>query len=441
MDALRVKKGPVVLPLLLLAAALAAYTLTRFQFVSAADCLTLGRQHLNELNYEGAIVEFTNAIELDPNNVDARIGLAQAYVGGENYAFAQQILEPVVYTQQPVEGAASIMVEILEDTGRLPQAVSLAQTLIATTDKDEYYDLLDRLLDQLHSTPRALAAGTDQALLVLDGQVFSQGSNALGQLGTALSVPSSDHFISAQFPGKAARAACAGRTSLVIDQDGGLWAAGENRWGQWGAGCAGTVPEGGWTRLPCPGTVVDAAGTTGRLLILLDDATLWTAGAGSGQSFERLARFPAVAEIAAVQGRAALLTAGGALYVSDSRTPDRWELTARDACSFTLSEDCLCWVDGTGAAYSDRGSIQLPPDGAFGTDGLAVRVAQADGLTLCVTQNGSLWRLRGNTDAEQVPGPGPVAALYPQGGQLILEYEDGTIQVWAGGADAPQPLV
>ena len=83
MKALKIKKGPILLPLLLLAAALGAYTLLNYQGVTAADSLSLGEQQLNNLDYSGAVASFTQAISLDPSSRDARIGLAKAYAGAE----------------------------------------------------------------------------------------------------------------------------------------------------------------------------------------------------------------------------------------------------------------------------------------------------------------------------------------------------------------------
>lgn len=438
METLRIKKGPVILPLILLAVVLAMYTLSHFQSVSAADCLKLGQQYLNDLNYEGAVMEFTNAIELNPNSADARIGLAQAYIGTENYEFAKQILEPMVYSEQPAEDAAAIMVELLADTNALPQAVELTQALIKATDQDKYYDLLNRLLDSLYGRPRSFAVGTDQALLLRDGQVFSRGSNTLGQLGVNVASRSSaDRLASAQFGGSPAKVACVGRTSLVIDQDGGLWAAGENRWGQLGEGFAITAPESGWRQLTCPWPVIDAAGTNGRLLLLLGDGSLWTAGAGTGQSFQRLTQFPVVMEIAASQSRAAVLTSEGVLYTSNSRTPDRWELVSRDVFSFSLSDDCLCWIDGENEVYSDQYSFQIP-DECRQTGGMVVYAARVGQLALCVTQDHQLWMLSSDGSTAKVGGAGAVAAMYPQGRQLVLEYEDGTVQCWTEDMDMPQ---
>lgn len=436
METFRVKKGPIILPLILLAVVLGVYTLSHFQFASAADCLTLGQQHLSNLDYEGAIMEFTNAIELDPNSVDARVGLAQAYVGTENYEMAKQILEPMVDTQQPVESAAVTMADLLERTNQQAQAIGVVRTLIELTDRDEYYDLLNRLMVDLRSRPRSFAAGTDHTLLLRDGQVLSRGSNLLGQLGLAVSIPSAGRLTNAQFSGDPVKVACVGRTSFVIDSAGGLWAAGENRWGQWGEGYAITAPEGGWNKLSSPGSVAAVAGTTGRLLVLLDDGTLWTAGAENGQNFSRLFQFPLVVEIAASQERAAVLTADGTLYVSDSRTPTRWELAGRNVCSFTLSDNALCWVNGNSEAYVNYSMYSIPEE--CQESGGVTALAQVNRLSLCVTQGQHLWRILENGQAEEVAGPSVLTAMYPQGQQLILEYEDGTVQCWDADRDMPR---
>ena len=55
MEALKVKKGPILLPLAVLILVLGGYTFLQFRGVSAADRLTLGQQYLNDLDYGGAI--------------------------------------------------------------------------------------------------------------------------------------------------------------------------------------------------------------------------------------------------------------------------------------------------------------------------------------------------------------------------------------------------
>ena len=43
--------------------------------------LELGQRYLEEMDYEQAVVAFTAAIEIDPRNADAYLGLADAYAG------------------------------------------------------------------------------------------------------------------------------------------------------------------------------------------------------------------------------------------------------------------------------------------------------------------------------------------------------------------------
>ena len=63
----------------------------------AAEALALGDKYLEELDYAHAVASFTKATEIDPNNKDAYLGLAQSYNGLEEYAQAeatyQQLLE------------------------------------------------------------------------------------------------------------------------------------------------------------------------------------------------------------------------------------------------------------------------------------------------------------------------------------------------------------
>ena len=53
--------------------------------VSTSDMLQLADRYLKEMNYEQAIIEFQKILEIEPKNVDAYIGLAEAYVAlGDN---------------------------------------------------------------------------------------------------------------------------------------------------------------------------------------------------------------------------------------------------------------------------------------------------------------------------------------------------------------------
>jgi len=52
---------------------------------SPAEMLSLGERFLLELNFEQALVQFLGVIEIEPNNAQAHLGAAAAYVGlGQN---------------------------------------------------------------------------------------------------------------------------------------------------------------------------------------------------------------------------------------------------------------------------------------------------------------------------------------------------------------------
>ncbi len=60
---------------------------------SAQEHIDLGRIYLTELSYEKAALEFTRAIEIEPLNPDAYLGLAEAYVSMGDTEKAREVLE------------------------------------------------------------------------------------------------------------------------------------------------------------------------------------------------------------------------------------------------------------------------------------------------------------------------------------------------------------
>ena len=76
-------------PLLQLAAAvlLAVMLLTACasKATNAADKIELGQKYLTELNYTEAVAAFTEVIGLDPENIEAYMGRAEAYKGLKQY--------------------------------------------------------------------------------------------------------------------------------------------------------------------------------------------------------------------------------------------------------------------------------------------------------------------------------------------------------------------
>jgi hypothetical protein len=61
--------------------------------VSAQEHIDLGRQYLIDLSYDKAIIEFKDAIDIDPTNPEPYILLAEAYEGEDDIESAVQILK------------------------------------------------------------------------------------------------------------------------------------------------------------------------------------------------------------------------------------------------------------------------------------------------------------------------------------------------------------
>ena len=127
--------------LLLLLAALAVLAACGSKAVTAADKIELGRKYLSELNYTEAVASFTEAIKLDPDNIQAYMGRAEAYLAlGEydkalaDYQFVSKKAEDIPYTR-----ALSYIgqAEVYEQTGQPDQAVSAygqAKALLNASD-------------------------------------------------------------------------------------------------------------------------------------------------------------------------------------------------------------------------------------------------------------------------------------------------------------------
>lgn len=75
---------------------LALFTACTSSAQKAAQQLELGRKYLTEQNYAEAVAAFTEAIQLDPNNIDAYMGRAEAYKALQKYEEATSDYSTVI---------------------------------------------------------------------------------------------------------------------------------------------------------------------------------------------------------------------------------------------------------------------------------------------------------------------------------------------------------
>lgn len=430
---LKVKKLPILLPLLLVSAILITTAITaRLSRDSAAAHTDLGQKYLNNMDYTGAITEFLNGLSIDPTAQDARLGLAEAYAASGSPELVSEILEPLTQAQSP--DAYRLLIESQRD-GDPHQALLAAQELVEHTDLDEDYTIRDELLGQVLQEAHSYAVGTDQRLILDGGALLSAGSNTFGQLGTEQGLATESvqsRFQSAQFSGQAARVYCAGRTSYVVDQSGNLWAAGENRWGQFGVAYTSADPQSGWTEIMDSGDVASVAGNVGQLYVLKTDGSLWYAGQGGVLEFRQIRDFGQVIAVESMGQRTAVLTANGLLYVSDTSDPLNWTRQASDVKLFSFGGDGMIWVTQENQICFWNLGLQVPDtwvqDGQGVTPDVTIRDIAADSSGLLILDTaGQLHRLY-NGQIYQTDNT--VENIYSAGGTVVMEHADGTVMLW-----------
>ncbi len=118
--------------------------------------LSLGQKYLNELNYEDAIIAFTETIELDPENIPAYMGRAEAYRGTEQYDEAKADYSTVIEktAEQPYEqanayvGRAEIN-ELTQDEQDALNDYEDAAKKIEAVDIEQITDVTEQALEAL----------------------------------------------------------------------------------------------------------------------------------------------------------------------------------------------------------------------------------------------------------------------------------------------------
>ena len=108
---------------------------------TATDKIELGQKYLTELNYTEAVASFTEAIKLDPDNIQAYMGRAEAYMAlGEydkalaDYRFISGTTEDMPYTQALSYIGQAEVHEKMEQPARAVSDYGLAKALLKASD-------------------------------------------------------------------------------------------------------------------------------------------------------------------------------------------------------------------------------------------------------------------------------------------------------------------
>lgn len=450
MELMKKHKFQILLPVALVLVALIAgilYNSLQGGTSSKRHC-DLGQQYLNNLNYSGAVLEFTNAITLDPTNTDARVGLAQAYSASGDTDMAVTVLKDVLKDDKLDPNLCQALIGIYKDGGNHSGAIQLLNQLIQQTDDDAYYQQLQELMKEMYSGTRPYSSttymGHQQKIMISGDKVATVGNNTFGQLGTAASLGDRNYFstdfANAGFPGQPKVVYNNHSSSFVIDSDSNLWAAGENGWGQFGLSYGSLKPESGWIQLTTTGDVADVAYTSGQLMVLKYDGTVWAAGAYIGQTLQPCANFSGAVKIAAFNGQLYVLDCNGKLYRSNFRNETlTWTVLGQNVMNFTASRYVLVWITDNGN-FNFHNGLYAPDTWVYQDDGYkcpftvkAMAAHDTHGL-LMLSDEGKIMYLK-DGNVKQIPVNGTVVSLYTTPSSTVAVLEDGQILVWEENSD------
>ena len=160
MERFRRNKGPLLLPVLCLAAALLIYLVVNSLWgaASVARQLSLGQQYLTDMNYNAAILAFNNAIRTDPVSKEAHIGLAKAYAGTGEYQFAGQMLEDLNQGPVPDEEISDTLIDIYTDAGEWERVIRLIREVEPLAENPAFDPIRRRFPSFRDKTPEEQAA-------------------------------------------------------------------------------------------------------------------------------------------------------------------------------------------------------------------------------------------------------------------------------------------
>ena len=140
----------------LLLAALALFTACTSKAAKAVEKVELGQKYLSELNYTEAVASFTEAIGLDPENIPAYMGRAEAYVALKQYDDAKADYTTAIEktAEQPYTQAEAYIgrAEVNELTTANEDALSdyeAASTALDTVDVEKITDVTEQMLEAL----------------------------------------------------------------------------------------------------------------------------------------------------------------------------------------------------------------------------------------------------------------------------------------------------
>ncbi len=129
---------------IIVAAGIGALTV-RSTMLSPEHQMELAYKYMDEGKYEEAIIAFEKALSFDENNVDALMGISEAYFEMEDYASAESYLEEVIDIEEDNDDAIKLMAEALIAMGRYKEAYDILNSV----DEGDMTRSMERMRDMI----------------------------------------------------------------------------------------------------------------------------------------------------------------------------------------------------------------------------------------------------------------------------------------------------
>lgn len=122
----------------------------------ANEKIELGQKYLTELNYTEAVAAFTEVIKIDPSNIEAYTGRAEAYKGLKQYEEAKADYTTVIekaddmpYTQAQAYAGRAEVYDLTDDTTAAESDYSAALGLLENEDVGKKENIAEKLIREL----------------------------------------------------------------------------------------------------------------------------------------------------------------------------------------------------------------------------------------------------------------------------------------------------
>ncbi len=99
--------------------------------------IEMGDRYLSEMDYEQAVVAYEAAIDIDPKNVEANLGLAEAYEGRQMYAYAEAVYQNMLENDDTQAEIYEKLASLYMQQNKLEEAKEVLQQAVERLESEE----------------------------------------------------------------------------------------------------------------------------------------------------------------------------------------------------------------------------------------------------------------------------------------------------------------